>query len=281
MTEFTVAPASTDDMSLVAGWAAAEGWNPGIGDETAFYATDPTGFLVGRLDGRPVTSISAVRYGAGHGFVGLYLTDPEHRGRGLGMRTWQAGLARLRGRAIGLDGVAAQQDNYGKSGFRPAWRTVRYEGVVSDGRTAPDVVVRDARTIGFDELSAYDRRFFPAERDAFLALWIDLPGRRARMAFRDGRPAGFGVWRPARETARVGPLYADSPETAEALLTSLVQDAEGDPIVLDVPGINPRAVETAERLGLKPCWETARMYTGGTPDIEVSGIYGVTTLELG
>jgi len=37
----------------------------------------------------------------------------------------------------------------------------------------------------------------------------------------------------------------------------------------------------AERLGLKPLWETARMYTGPAPDVDQAGIYAVSTLELG
>ena len=93
------------EVEYAIGLAAAEGWNPGVHDAATFFAADPEGFLVGRLDGRPVGCISAVSYGGTFGFVGLYIVEPEHRGKGHGLALWQAGMARLVGHNVGLDGV--------------------------------------------------------------------------------------------------------------------------------------------------------------------------------
>ncbi|WP_436527577.1 GNAT family N-acetyltransferase [Actinoplanes sp. HUAS TT8] len=284
MGEFSITPASLDDMGLLAEWATAEGWTPGLGDERLFFPVDPRGFLVGRLDGRPVTSISAVRYGVGHGFIGYYLTVPGLRGHGYGLRTWQAGMERLVNRDIGLDGVVAQQENYRKSGFRPAWTNVRFRGVARVDVTASDLTLVDARQLGFGALTLYDQRFFPSDRDTFLALWISAPRRHALAALRDGTLAGFGVRRPAADAVRIGPLHADSPETAAFLLDALVTDdldGRATEVVLDVPDVNPDGIALAGRAGLTPVSETARMYTGPRPAIDVGGIYSVASLELG
>ena len=280
MGEFKVTTASVADLRRIGEWAGDEGWNPGDDDAAAFFPADPRGFLIGRLDGEPITSISGIRYGDDFGFIGLYITRPEFRGRGYGLRTWNAGLDRLAGRLIALDGVSAQQDNYRKSGFRPAWSNVRYQGVPAAGPAA-GVTVTDAREIGFDRLAAYDRRFFPAARDAFLSAWIAGPEHRAVVAIRDGDLVGLGVLRPARDAPRVGPLYAADPGVAEALLDGLTKGREREEIVIDVPSVNETAVDLVERLGLKALWETARMYTGPTPDLDLAGLYAVTTLELG
>ncbi len=61
------------DVALAVDWAAAEGWNPGLSDAACFRAADPGGFLVGRLDGVPVATISVVRYGTSFAFLGLYI----------------------------------------------------------------------------------------------------------------------------------------------------------------------------------------------------------------
>ncbi|BCJ41791.1 N-acetyltransferase GCN5 [Actinoplanes ianthinogenes] len=284
MGEFVVAPASVDDMGLLAEWATAEGWNPGIGDERIFFPVDPGAFLVGRLDGHPITSISVVRYGGTHGFLGFYLTVPGHRGQGYGWQTWQAGMRRLAGRVVGLDGVVAQQENYRKSGFQPAWTNLRYQGVPRLDPAAPGSTLVDARSVGFADLAAYERRFVPAGRDTFLALWISAPNRHALAALHDGAVAGLGVRRPAVEGTRIGPLYADTPEIAAQLLEALAHDEDDDhlsAIALDVPGINPAATALAERAGLTPAFETARMYTPGRPEIDVAGFYAVACLELG
>jgi len=59
---FTMRRMTRAELDTAAEWAAAEGWNPGLGDATAFWATDPEGFFVGELDGEVVASISIVRY---------------------------------------------------------------------------------------------------------------------------------------------------------------------------------------------------------------------------
>ncbi|MFJ2130611.1 GNAT family N-acetyltransferase [Streptomyces sp. NPDC087845] len=282
MPNFEITTASADDLTMLTEWAHAESWNPGLTDRHAFFATDPRGFLIGRLDGDPVSCVSVVRYGSGHGFLGFYLTRPELRGQGYGSRLWRAGTARLEGRNIGLDGVVAQQPNYRKSGFRSVWTTLRYEGRPPTGLPAPPgAVLVNARTLPFDRLADYDRRFFPADRDSFLAPWIAGPARTSLAAVRDGELCGLAVLRPCRTSSRIGPVYADSPEVAGALVGAL---AAGDPetaVAIDVPDVNPAAVRLAEQLGLTPSFETARMYTGPSPDVDHSGLFGITSLELG
>ena len=48
-----------------------------------------------------------------------------------------------------------------------------------------------------------------------------------------------------------------------------------------MPDFNKPAIALAEQLGLKPSFETARMYTGADPKIDLAGLFGVTSLELG
>ncbi|MFZ3468467.1 GNAT family N-acetyltransferase [Streptomyces sp. 4.24] len=286
-TAFEINGASAADMAMIRDWADEEGWNPGDSDRFAFAVADPDGFLVGRLGGEPVACVSAVRYGEGFGFLGFYITRPAVRGRGYGIRMWQAAMERLDGRLVGLDGVVEQQDNYRTSGFRAAWNNVRHEGVPhaaapgpQDG-PEPGVEIVDAAGLPFGQLAAYDRRFFPAPRDAFLAAWVGLPGRTALAAVRDGRIEGLGVVRPCSGASRVGPLYAATPAVAASLLLGLAEHSPDGAVVVDVPDAHPRAAALLAGMGLSPTFETARMYTGREPDVDLAGLYGVTSLELG
>ncbi len=281
MPTFDVAVASAEDVQRMARWANDEGWNPGNTDWQAFFAADPGAFLVGRLDGEPQTCISVVKYGEDHGFLGFYIARPAVRGKGYGLQTWNAGLARLAGRTVGLDGVVAQQANYRKSGFHTAWNNIRYEGAPIEAAPPAGVVLVDARGVPFDRLAAYDRRFFPAPRDGFLAAWITLPERASLVALRDGRPVGFAVMRSCASTSRVGPLFADSPDIAAALVAALARQTGATGIAIDIPDINKPAVALAEAAGLKPSFETARMYTADPPAMDRAGLFGVTSLELG
>lgn len=278
---FEIAVGSADDVQRMAQWAADEGWNPGNTDSQAFFVADPGAFLIGRLDGKPVVCISVVKYGQGFGFLGFYIARPEVRGKGYGIQVWHAGMERLVGRNVGLDGVVAQQGNYRKSGFRSAWNNIRQEGPPASAPPPAGVSLLDARSVAFDKLAAYDRRFFPEARDSFLASWISLPERAAMVAVCDGELAGFAVMRACQAASRVGPLFAGSSDIAAALVSALAAKTGATAVAIDMPDINKPAMTLAERIGLKPSFETARMYTGPDPKVDYSGIYGVTSLELG
>jgi GNAT superfamily N-acetyltransferase len=276
---FDIRTMSRAEVDLALDWAAAEGWNPGLGDATPFQVTDPEGFLVGLLDGVPVATISVVRYPEGFAFLGFYIVTPERRGQGLGHRLWQAGLARLEGCTVGLDGVVAQQDSYRRGGFAYAWPNFRFGGTVQ-GRADPALV--DARTLSFETVAVLDRKLFPAPRPAFLAAWLAMPESRSLALVEDGAVVGLGTIRPCRHGHKVGPLYAPDPAAAERLLRALAATVpDEEELFFDVPGPNAASMALAADLGLTRRFETARMYKGPAPEIPLERVFGITTFELG
>lgn len=180
-----------------------------------------------------------------------------------------------------MDGVAGQQSTYSRSGFRRAWNHIRYEGAVPVGDVPGDVTLVDGRAIPFHQIVDYDRRFFPATREAFLSTFLTLPGQRSVGAVRDGKLVGFGAVRPSFVGLRVGPLYASSDDVATALLAKLSELVSGGPLIVEVPDINGAAIKLGERLGFEPTSETSRMFTGPVPDLDLDGIYAPVSLELG
>ena len=277
--DLVVTQASLDDWPVISGWAADEGWNPGLSDGPSFFAQDPEGFFLGRIDGEPVSAISVVNYGAEYAFLGCYLVRPDLRGRGYGIATWKAALAHAEGRTIGLDGVVAQQSNYRQSGFELAHRTIRFNGTAPAGEADPEV--RPAQPADLDALMAYDSACYPADRPLFLRQWLTGAGHRAFLRRTEGRVTGYGVIRPARDALRIGPLFADTAEDAQALFTALTADATGSEVAIDIPETNAAGIALVEKLGFTPSFETARMYTGPVRPFASERVFGVTTLELG
>ncbi|UUU36330.1 GNAT family N-acetyltransferase [Streptomyces sp. CA-210063] len=275
--DLVVTRATLDDWAVVARWAGDEGWNPGLSDPSCFFAQDPEGFFIGRLDEEPVSSVSVVTYGDDYAFLGFYLVRPDLRGQGHGLATWKTALTHAGDRTVGLDGVVAQQDNYRQSGFEPAHRTFRYSGVVPETAVPADVrPVEDAGSV-----AAYDSACHPADRPRFLEHWLTTGGHRALARVVDGRLTGYGVIRPGRDALRIGPLFADTAADARALFAGLAAEAAGRELAIDVPEPNAAAVALAEEYGLTPSFETARMYTGPIRPYAEERVFGVTTLELG
>ncbi|MEV8017315.1 GNAT family N-acetyltransferase [Streptomyces sp. NPDC086554] len=276
-----ISRATPDDWRAVVEWAADEGWNPGLGDTSSFFAQDPDGFFIGRVDGRPASAISVVNYDDQYAFLGFYLVRPDLRGQGHGLATWTAALAHAGRRTVGLDGVVAQQDNYRRSGFEFAHTTMRYLGPAPTTGAPTPVHILPVEAAGLRAITAYDAASHPADRPRFLDSWLTAPGHRALARIVDGRVTGYGVLRPAREALRIGPLFADTRADAEALFDALTAEADGAPVAIDVPETQPEAVALAETRGLKPTFETARMYTGPVRPLAQERVFGVTTLELG
>jgi len=278
---FRIRTMKQDEVNLAIEWAAKEGWNPGIHDADCYYSADSNGFFIGILGDEPIATISAVKYGKSFGFIGFYIVKPEYRGKGFGMKIWNEGLKYLHGRNIGLDGVIAQQENYKKSGFKFAYRNIRYQGD-GGGKFPDNSSVIKLSEINFETVNFYDQKLFPENRTEFLKSWVNQSDSIALGILKNNKLAGFGVIRKCNSAYKIGPLFADNADLAEELFLALKSQIKStDKFFLDTPEINKAALNLAETYKMNVVFETARMYTKEAPNISVNKIYGVTSFELG
>ncbi|MEB3309799.1 MAG: GNAT family N-acetyltransferase [Snowella sp.] len=278
---YTIRTMTREMIPIAIDWAALEGWNPGLYDAESFYAADPMGFFVGEVAGEEIATISAVKYGEGFGFIGFYIVKPAYRSQGYGIPIWNAALRYLAGRNIGLDGVVAQQENYQKSGFKLAYRNIRYQGLTSSYPQGQSAIV-PLSEVPFAEILAYDRPLFPEPRSRFLQAWLNQPESVALGIVNQGKLAGYGMIRVCRSGYKIGPLFADNPAFAEDLFLALQSRVKpGQPLYLDTPETNSDAIAITQKYDLQRVFETARMYTGSFPDLAFQKLFGVTSFELG
>lgn len=276
---------SREELDTAIQWAKAEGWNPGLADGDAFWAADPKGFW-GMWEGDVlIGTASTVVYEGRLGFVGLFIVRPEWRNKGLGTQFWNHFIGQLKerigpGGGAALDGVFDMQPYYAKSGFQFTHRNLRMQGV---GQEAPVAeAIAGAETVDFAALLHYDQRHFGAPRPEFLQRWIYPPGKGRALVWKQGEQIrGFGAIRPCHHGFKIGPLFADTPEIAEALFLALNRQAVGEPIFLDVPECNEAAMALSARYNMTSQFGCARMVMGHFPQLPWENIFGVTTFELG
>lgn len=279
--DYIISIMSRDEIQIAIDWAKEEGWNPGWDDADSFYAADPQGFLIGKVNNQPINTISAVRYGDTFGFIGLYITEKNYRHQGYGIQIWKQALEYLQGRNVGLDGVLAQQENYKKSGFQLAHRNIRFSGI-SQRTNQPAANIVPLSSIPLDDLYNYDRQFFPAPRHTFLKTWIHQPHAHALGIVENTKLIAYGVIRACHTGYKIGPLYAENKDLARQLFHALVSHIPvGSDLFIDTPEPNTHAIELAQQHNMQPSFETARMYTGPFPETSLHKTFGITTFELG
>lgn len=266
------------ELPVALGWAAAEGWRPGLDDAEAFFAADARGFFVAELEGKAIATISVVNHDSQMAFLGLYICRPEYRGRGLGLALWSHALAHAGARTIGLDGVPAQQQNYARSGFRQTGSTMRWEGVLT-GREQADI--RPAGPEDRAAIARLDRAANGYARTAFLDAWTrQSPGRRTLLIEAGGTIAGFATVRRCQQGCKIGPLIAPDAGMAADLVLAAQHALPGELLILDIPQTNHRLINWLEARGFACSFQTARMYRGEAPTASQL-LQSVGTLELG
>lgn len=288
---YTIRKMRRDELDFAIELAAKEGWNPGIYDANCFYNVDPDGFLIGLLDGQPISCISVVKYPNNYSFLGFYIVKEDYRGKGYGYKIWQEGMAYLEGQNIGLDGVVAQLDNYKKSGFELSHENARYMGYSSPNSNESSKRIVDLQDIPIETLTTYDKQVFKSNRQKFLELWISRPETIA-IGIRDADNAtmlsGYGVLRKCREGYKIGPLFANSYDDARILFAELMgQFLKPTSIFIDVLAEekNPNALKLIQEHKMSKVFSTARMYRMANPheqiELPLDKWFGVTTFELG
>jgi len=287
--ELVIRNMNRSEVDELVGWAALEGWNPGLHDAELFWATDPAAFIAADLKGELIGGGAITSYTGEYGFMGFFIVRPEYRGRGLGKALWQARrerlLARLRpGASIGLDGVFAMQSFYAKGGFVCSHRNMRFRAEIP-ARSATshvnDECIISLAAVPFEQVLDYDRTCFPVLRPTFLKGWISQPDALALGCRRDGKLSGYGVVRRCREGCKIGPLFADDAPAANALYLRLAEFAGEGPLFLDAPENNPAAIELVHQHQMTEVFGCARMYLGRPPVVAHERVFGVTTFELG
>ncbi|MCW4024132.1 MAG: GNAT family N-acetyltransferase [Candidatus Bathyarchaeota archaeon] len=273
-----ITPMNQQEVKLAVEWARQEGWNPGIHDATCFYQTDPAGFYAAKVNGEIVGTVSAVNYGGGFVFAGFYIVRTDMRMLGVGAKLYSFLMDKFQDCNVGIDGVLEMQATYERHGFLFSHKNSRYMGTAKGELSNLCISISQEN---FEEIVAYDAKCFSVPRPEFLKHWLTQEDSHAFMTKSGGEVCGYGVIRKCFEGHKIGPLFANTKETASALLESLMSTVQGEMVFLDVPEPNSAGVLLAKKYGMQSVFATVRMYTKRAVALPLDQIYGVTSFELG
>lgn len=273
-----------EGLKTIVEWAEQEGWNPGPYDAEAYWATDPDGYYGYFDEGELIAGGSIVSYNQEFGFMGFFIVKPEYRAAGIGRKLWYQRRDMLLGRlnegaTIGMDGVVDMQEFYRRGGFEIAYKDERYERLGE--QYPPDSNISAIADEDIAAILEYDKKCFGYSRPQFLLPWLRMPESKTFKYTADGSLLGYAIVRKANVGHKVCPLFAETPQVADALYRACLNSVVGEPLYLDIPMLNRAAVSLVEKYGAKYVFECARMYLGTPPEVDTNKIYGITTFELG
>ena len=260
------------DLAQVYELSAVAGWNQTKADWKRFLTLDADGCFCMEEDGRVVSTTTAMRYGPDLAWIGMVLTLPEYRGRGLAKRLMTHTLEWLdsvRVSRVMLDATEMGQPLYEKLGFVPDYPVERWLRRATDqvpsGAAIQPFTVKDWKKV--------DREAFGADRSGLLDL---LGGSGLAIAGH-----GFALGRPGRIATYFGPSIADDVDIARSLLTSFLSTAKNEAVMWDLLPANSQLLRLARAFGFDPMRYMVRMRRGGEYTPPSPGIVALAGLEYG
>jgi len=223
------------------------GWNQNETD-WRFFLTKGIVFGARDREGLPVATAALLPYSGTDAWISMVLVTATHRRRGLATRLVDACLDRATrlGVTAWLDATPAGAAVYGPLGFQPTieLRRLRLENASSSRPATPipagkidAFVARDVAAMGFD-------------RRVLLCALVERPMSRL---LADGDT--MALVRDGRTARHIGPLFADSPEHALAMVGHIVAN-ESDQLLIDAVATQDRFIK-----GLIDCgWAVERPF---------------------
>jgi GNAT superfamily N-acetyltransferase len=215
-----------DESDAAGGLAlsAEAGWNQNEADWRFFLAK---GIVLGVRDrGRRLVATAALLpYGGSNAWISMVLVTAAHRRRGLATRLVDACLdtANRLGITAWLDATPAGAAVYGPLGFAPTieLRRLRLENAASSQSATPTFSDK------LDALIAFDIATMGFDRSELLRALVERLGSRL---LADGDT--MALVRDGRAARHIGPLFADRPEHALAMVGKIVASESG-PLLID------------------------------------------------
>ena len=287
---------SLEDFSPIFDYMVKEGWAPAVGDVEAYYSVDPSGCLVGELDGKKIAFLSCLKYSKSKLCSdGLLVVDPAYRGRGCTKQmihfSWKT-LPEDYNR-VG-DAVLHMAPTYEKYlGYKDCgWINQRYflkATNVPKIKVPSDVSFEPIKGFDCDKLCDYEEKVVGVHRRTFMEKWVNFPGRYGWVAVskEDQSVLGYVVGRATVDTDShfIAPLYADSSDIAGGLLlkaaTTVLVENPNAQLFIDIPKSNNSSVELVEQHSKGVIGEMVvnRMFSKGMPDnVDLKKIFGVASL---
>ena len=247
-------------------------WNQ-VADDWAMMIT--AGEAIGFQDtgGRLIASALTLPYGDQFGWISMVIVTQLRQKQGLATRLLNSCIQRLEDKHLVplLDATPAGENVYRPLGFLPHFGFERWEheAVENISQTATQRNNKTGMLEKFDpsEIIEKDRKIFGGDRRTIIESLIERSSEFSAVAENNG---GFLLGRDGRTATHIGPISANSPKTAIALLNHALTKLSGK-VFIDACNHQNKFIVQLEKHGFRrqrPFLRMAKGYTNklGQPE---------------
>jgi ribosomal protein S18 acetylase RimI-like enzyme len=236
-TELYLRKMQAEDLDRAMALKNAEGWNQTKKDWLLFLNGRPEFCLVAVAGDKPVGTVTAIAYQQRLAWIGMMLVDRDYRRNGISRKLMAEIIDRLSGvETIKLDATPEGQLVYERMGFIKEYTLLRYVRMpaASEQSTVNQEEVFSLSREQLPALSKFDAAVFGAEREQLLRYLVHEFPEGAFVCKTGKHVNGFVICREGSKYLQVGPLVAETDETAKKLVSRVLRQFSDRPLVLDV-----------------------------------------------
>jgi hypothetical protein len=279
---------------------AREGWRPCVDDIDCYLQLDPTGLSIGKLNGKPIATLSAIKYSDGYRHFGAQTIHEKYRRLGYGFEImkdcmdYTAPNKNVSGYATRERARQLEKE----FGMIPRWPVGIYDlDIPKSLKTlreynSNDCEVKDLNEVDMQDIYNYDTEVFGYNREKFLEKWFNTPGTHTRVAVnKEGSIVGYVAVRLAfflDEGYKIAPLFCENIEVGKALLKGVLEDVHkhglspSNSAILDSPvGGNPAAEKLMQMVDGKYLGHIEFLTTNGLPKGRFDQWFAITSPQSG
>lgn len=259
-------------------------WDTGLSDWQRVLFWSPEGCFVLEESGRGIIgTVTTTPYTTVMAWIGMMIIAPDRQRQGLGRQLMRAALDHLIARntqRILLDASDAGRPLYRSLGFRELYKVERWKGKAST------YLGPRARRMRSDDLSAVialDTELFGLSRGHILIRLLDEAPALAWVDYTNKQIAGYLLGRPHAGGVYLGPWMAWSSDSAERLLRTALEQVQGQPVSINIPDYNGRALILAENHNLRRVSACTRMIYGDAEPVAGESLtqLGIAAMAIG
>jgi GNAT superfamily N-acetyltransferase len=199
-------------------------------------------------------------YGEAHACGGMIIVAKAAQGRGHGARLMDALLAAAHPRTITLNSTAEGLTLYERRGFARIGDVRQHQGVPKERHEATLTgLVRLMAPSDLEAMAPLDRQATGWARPQMLDRLMQVGD--GHVLVRDGEPCGFAISRAFGRGHVIGPVVAESPTDARALITAAIARLGSVFVRVDTPATSQLG-EWLEGIGLQQVGDSTTMVRG-------------------